>query len=76
MTIGRPSPPPDQPDFKVCCLAFIANIVQLMAELRKTVCEKLGLQHGDVELSMGMSSDYKIAVCECCCCNALIVALD
>jgi len=50
MTIGRPAPSPDQPDFK------------LMVELRKHVCEKFGLSLDDVELSMGMSSDYKVAI--------------
>eukprot|EP00026_Physarum_polycephalum_P015448 Phypoly_transcript_16132.p1 GENE.Phypoly_transcript_16132~~Phypoly_transcript_16132.p1 ORF type:complete len:288 (+),score=26.06 Phypoly_transcript_16132:51-866(+) len=50
MTIGRPDPPPDQPDFA------------LMVKLRKDLCASLGISEQDVELSMGMSGDYKIAI--------------
>lgn len=33
-----------------------------MADLRQKVCERLGLELKDVELSMGMTADYIKAV--------------
>ncbi len=66
MTIGNPNPTEDQPDFKVCreIISYDKLIVlQLLKELREKVCSSLGLAIDEVELSMGMSSDYKIAVC-------------
>jgi len=50
MTIGAPDATPEQPDFK------------RLVECRKQVCEKLKLEPESLELSMGMSHDYEVAV--------------
>ncbi|KAL6058086.1 Pyridoxal phosphate homeostasis protein [Balamuthia mandrillaris] len=49
MTIGRPGPSPEI-DFR------------LLRDCRKRLCEKLQLNEEEVELSMGMSSDYLTAI--------------
>ncbi len=33
-----------------------------MYQLRETVCQKFNIKREDLELSMGMSGDYEIAV--------------
>jgi uncharacterized pyridoxal phosphate-containing UPF0001 family protein len=40
-------------------------IFQRLVECRTRVAEALNLQEKDLELSMGMSGDYKVAVCGC-----------
>eukprot|EP00276_Gloeochaete_wittrockiana_P006059 CAMPEP_0184650138 /NCGR_PEP_ID=MMETSP0308-20130426/7652_1 /TAXON_ID=38269 /ORGANISM="Gloeochaete witrockiana, Strain SAG 46.84" /LENGTH=262 /DNA_ID=CAMNT_0027083455 /DNA_START=1115 /DNA_END=1903 /DNA_ORIENTATION=+ len=50
MTIGRPDDSPHPADFKLLCT------------LREEVCKQLGLTIDTVELSMGMSDDWKAAV--------------
>lgn len=42
----------------------IALFFQCLVGCRKNVCEKLGLNPEDVELSMGMSNDFEKAVSE------------
>ncbi len=37
-----------------------------MVDLREKVCQKFSLQRNEVELSMGMSSDYEEAVLNFC----------
>ena len=50
MTIGRPDASADQPDFVT------------LITCRNEVLEKLKLEEKDVELSMGMSADFREAI--------------
>ena len=60
MTIGKLG---DIDAFKVCLIAKLSPIgKQKMKEIRRTVSEELKLPAESLELSMGMSSDYKEAV--------------
>jgi len=49
MTIGKIDAPPE-------------NDFQILLNCRKELCEKLSLDIDNVELSMGMSSDYQKAI--------------
>lgn len=50
MTIGRPSTEPDPTCF------------QKLAHCRREVADSLGVAEHSLELSMGMSNDYELAV--------------
>lgn len=79
MTIGRPDADAEQPDFKVrtlhstpfhCAASdLIARmcgfILQCLVQCRTKVADALGVEASTLDLSMGMSHDYREAVRRC-----------
>lgn len=56
MTIGMPDYTSRPEDFNT------------LLKCRKDACEALGMHEDELEVSMGMSSDFEQAVCICLCC--------
>jgi len=77
MTIGRYDPVPNDDCFKVswhcCCCSHHMRLVrinagswyisQVLLRCRDEVCDTLKLEPQHLDLSMGMSHDFEMAVC-------------